>query len=138
MMTLINISINVSSTAVSLKDTIMQHKTMIFMLLAMVAYMTFMQAHAGSDGGEFDKVYDKITGWAQGTLGRILALTCIVVGTAFTISRGTLIYAVIGVAMCLVLYNAPTVIEGILTATAPLDMPAETVAKLPELTNGLR
>ena len=62
MITLKNISNNVSSTAVSLKDTIIQHKTMCFMLLAMVAYMFFMQAHAGSDGGEFAKLYDKITG----------------------------------------------------------------------------
>ena len=56
MITLKNISNNVSSTAVSLKDTIMQHKTMIFMLLAMVAYMFFMQAHAGSDGNNYAKI----------------------------------------------------------------------------------
>lgn len=78
---------------------------------------------AGATGGEeeFGEIYDKISEWSQGTLGKLMALICIVVGTAYTISRGTLIYAIIGLAMCLVLYNAPTIIDNMMGAALPVE-----------------
>lgn len=109
--------------------------TLFLIAFALALFCVLNSVNAGSEGKEFSEVYDKITGWAQGTLGKILALTCIVVGTAFTISRGTLIYAVIGIAMCLVLYNAPTVIDGILSATVNADTALEPVKAV--VTNGL-
>lgn len=92
-------------------------------------------ANAGSEGKEFNEVYDKIAGWLQGTLGKIMALTCVGVGVAFTITRGTLIHVVVGIAMCLVLYNAPTVIDGLLTATVNADVAFEAVKTT--VSNGL-
>ena len=92
---------------------------------------------AGASGGEdeFGDIYTQLTEWSQGTLGKLLALICVVVGTAYTISRGTLIYAVIGVAICLVLYNAPNIIDGLMDAALPLEQTAEAL-KLP-IGNGL-
>ena len=121
----------------SLKNCFTKHKSVLGLFALIGAMMLLNQANAGSDSQEFTQVYQKLTDWAQGTLGKILALTCIIVGTAFTISRGTLIYAVIGIAMCLVLYNAPSVIDGILTATVT-NVDSSTLEAATQLNNGLQ
>ena len=121
----------------SLKNCFTKHKSVLGLFAFIGAMMLLNQANAGADSQEFTQVYQKLTDWAQGTLGKILALTCIIVGTAFTISRGTLIYAVIGIAMCLVLYNAPSVIDGILTATVT-NVDSSTLEAATQLNNGLQ
>ena len=84
---------------------------------------------------EFGDIYTQITEWSQGTLGKLLVLICVVVVTAYTISRGTLIYAVIGIAICLVLYNAPTIIDNLIDAALPAEQAISTAAV--QISNGL-
>ena len=93
-------------------------------LLAMLAVggMIFVGgadvALAGTeDDGEFEDIWDTLVGWTQGTLGRIIALTLIIVGAAMGVVRQSLITFVVGIAMGLALYNAPTIIENIMTGT---------------------
>lgn len=92
---------------------------------------------AGATGGEeeFGDIYTQITEWSQGTLGKLLVLICVVVVMAYTISRGTLIYAVIGIAICLVLYNAPTIIDNLMDAALPAEQAISTAAV--QISNGL-
>lgn len=91
----------------------------------------------GATGGEeeFGDIYTQITEWSQGTLGKLLVLICVVVVTAYTISRGTLIYAVIGIAICLVLYNAPTIIDNLMDVALPAEQAISTAAV--QISNGL-
>lgn len=87
---------------------------------------------AGDGGQEFEAVYEMIEGWATGTLGKIIALAALIVGIGFGLVRQSVIAAVIGISMALVLNFGPSVISNILTATGEVDM-----AGVAMLTNGL-
>lgn len=77
---------------------------------------------AGDGGQEFEAVYEMIEGWATGTLGKIIALAALIVGIGFGLVRQSVIAAVIGISMALVLNFGPSVISNILTATGEVDM----------------
>ena len=68
-------------------------------------------------GSEFDAIWTLIQGWSQGVLGRIIALGALIVGIAFGLVRQSVVAAVIGISMAIVLQYGPDVIEGIVTAT---------------------
>ena len=72
---------------------------------------------AGNGGQEFTEVYDMLVDWSTGTLGKIIALAALIVGIGFGLVRQSVIAAVIGISMALVLNFGPSVIGGILTAT---------------------
>lgn len=89
-------------------------------------------AWAGADGGaaggdEFSEIWDLLRGWTQGVLGRIIALGALLVGIAFGLVRQSVVAAVIGISMAVVLQYGPDVIEGILTASGE-GAPVEIVA----------
>ena len=77
---------------------------------------------AGDGGQEFEAVYEMIEGWATGTLGKIIALAALIVGIGFGLVRQSVIAAVIGISMALVLNFGPSVISNILTATGEVDI----------------
>ena len=82
---------------------------------------------AATGGSEFSEIWDLIEGWSQGFLGRILALGALIVGIAFGLVRQSVIAAVVGIAMAIVLQYGPNVIEGIVTSTAADAQPAQVV-----------
>ena len=82
---------------------------------------------AATGGSEFSEIWDLIQGWSQGFLGRILALGALIVGIAFGLVRQSVIAAVVGIAMAIVLQYGPNVIEGIVTSTAAEAQPAQVV-----------
>lgn len=87
----------------------------------------------GTAGGEeFSDIWDLIQGWSQGVLGRIIALGALIVGIAYGLVRQSVVAAVVGIAMAVILQYGPDVIEGILTST---DAPAPTVVQT--LDNGM-
>ena len=75
-------------------------------------------AMAGSGGTEFSQLQDLLEGWAEGVLGRILAVGALLVGICFGLVRQSVVAAVIGISMAVVLSYGPTVIGNIFTATA--------------------
>ena len=86
---------------------------------AAIAMGMIMAAHAGTGGqNAFGGLEQKIFDWAQGYLGIILALVALLVGAGFAIARQSVIFVVVALAFAIVLYFAPGVITGILTATA--------------------
>ena len=73
---------------------------------------------AGTGGStEFGSIYTMLTGWLQGTLGRIMAVTFVAVGLVGGVMRGSIMGFVVGIAAGLGVYTAPTVIDAIVTAT---------------------
>ena len=52
-------------------------------------------------------------------LGRILAVTFVMVGLVAGVMRGSMMGLVLGIACGLGVYTAPTVIDNIVTATLP-------------------
>lgn len=88
---------------------------------------------AGTGGTEFDELQTLLEGWTEGVLGRILAIGALIVGIAFGLVRQSIIAAVIGIGMAVVLSYGPTVIGNIVSATAQF----ASVAQILLLSNGL-
>lgn len=74
-------------------------------------------AFAGAGGDEFAEIFDTLTEWIEGVLGRILALVMVVAGIGMGIIRQSLAAFGIGIGSGLGLVNAPTIVDNIVTAT---------------------
>lgn len=70
-----------------------------------------------SGGSEFDGVWATLTGWMAGTLGKIAAGTMILVGIIAGIARQNLFAFAAGIGGGIGLYNAPSIIDSMFTAT---------------------
>ena len=90
-------------------------------------------AYAGSGGSEFSELQDLLQGWAEGILGRILAVGALIVGICFGLVRQSVIAAVIGIGMAVVLSYGPTVIGNIVSTTADNALVSQVVS----LANGM-
>lgn len=73
---------------------------------------------AGADA-TFAAALTMLTDWLEGSLGKILALTALVVGLAMGISQQSVFAVVIGVAFALAFVNGPAVLNGMFTAGIP-------------------
>ena len=71
-------------------------------------------ASAG-DVQAFDKLYTQLTGWAQGSLGKSIAIIFLLVGLAVGLAKGSLYAGVVSIACGLTLMIAPSVIDSIFT-----------------------
>lgn len=114
-----------------LKDNKMSLYALAFLTFAVLAMSV---SNAGSEGKEFSSVYDMLTGWAQGTLGRIICIAIVLVGIAGSVKNGTLMPIVIAIGAAIVLYNAPSIVDGILSATIDSNV---AVDKLQTVSNGM-
>ena len=95
--------------------------SLLFLLLA-------ESAIAGGGGTAFDDVWDTLKDWIQGTLGRIVAGTMVLVGIVGGIARQSLMAFALGIGGGLGLYNTPTVVETVMSATlAHADGSRETI-----------
>ncbi|WP_247887339.1 TraA family conjugative transfer protein [Azospirillum sp. SYSU D00513] len=96
--------------------------------LALVLVFTVSDAFAGTGGTAFDDVWLTLTDWTQGTLGRIIAGSMVVVGLVSGIARQSLMAFGLGIGGGMGLYNTPDVIETIMTATLPVAVNVATEA----------
>ncbi|WP_445935484.1 TraA family conjugative transfer protein [Photorhabdus sp. P32] len=109
----------------------------LFLLLGLMAAAFLLipdQAHAGTGGTAFDDVWTTLKDWTQGTLGRIVAGAMILVGIVAGIARQSLMAFAIGIGGGMGLYNSPTVVESIMSATLEH---VEKVVPVVQLSNGL-
>ena len=75
---------------------------------------------AGTGGAAFSDVWDTLKDWTQGTLGRIVAGAMVLVGVVGGIARQSLMAFALGIGGGMGLYNTPTVVESVMSATLPL------------------
>ena len=80
-------------------------------MIGLLALVIAEPSFAGTGGDEFSDVWTTIKDWTQGTLGRV--------GIISGVARQSLMAFAIGIGGGIGLYNAPTIIESILTATVP-------------------
>ena len=86
-------------------------------LLAQMAAMLLPEmAMAGTGGTEFSSAYTLLTGWIQGELGRLLAISLLIVGVGMGIVKQSVMAAVPAIAAGLVVNVAPTIIGLLVTA----------------------
>lgn len=73
--------------------------------------------HAATGGSEFKSLYDLISGWAQGYLGRAIAISFLVVGLLTGLVRGSVIAAVTAIGAAVALLMLPTIVDAIFSGT---------------------
>ncbi|MDG1580857.1 TraA family conjugative transfer protein [Pseudomonas sp. GOM6] len=78
-------------------------------------------AMAGTGGDSFDTIWVTLTDWMQGTLGRVVAGSMVLVGIVAGIVRQSIMSFATGVGGGVGLYNTPTIIESIMTATVSIN-----------------
>lgn len=91
-------------------------KNLQIVALVAVAAMLPLQAMAGAGGTEFTQVYDQLTGWANGTLGKVLGVSALLVGLGVGVIKQSVIAAVVGIAMALTAGFGPGVIDGVISS----------------------
>ncbi|AXO10378.1 conjugal transfer protein TraA [Escherichia coli] len=108
----------------------------LFLGLMVVAFLLVPdQAHAGTGGTAFDDVWVTLKDWTQGTLGRIVAGAMILVGVVGGIARQSLMAFAMGIGGGMGLYNSPTVVESIMSAT--LEHAEKVIPAVVQLSNSL-
>lgn len=75
-------------------------------------------ALAAAASTTFDNLYDTLKAWAEGTLGKSLAVVMLIVGLAAGCLRGSLTGAVICLGAALALASGPDMIDAIFSASA--------------------
>ena len=74
-------------------------------------------AHAGASiGGPLDDVYTTLTTWTQGSIGKVVMLSFILVGVVAGIARQSLLAFAVGIGAGLGTYNAPVIVDTVFTA----------------------
>lgn len=91
------------------------------MLLALLSPLMVSAAHAGTTGGgttgtEFQSLFDMLVGWAEGYLGKALAIGAFIVGAIIGFAKSTAMPAMIGIVFAIVFGLGPTIINGMFTA----------------------
>lgn len=74
-------------------------------------------AQAGTTGVEFEGLHIMLTGWANGFLGKSLAVAAFLFGAGYGVAKQTIVPAILGIVFALVFAIGPGVIDGMLTAT---------------------
>lgn len=93
-------------------------KNLTFKLLVAAGFVAASgAASATSTDATFGDIVTTLRDWAEGSLGRTIALAMLIVGIATGIVRQSVIAAVAGVSGALVMAYGPTVLEGIFTYT---------------------
>lgn len=93
------------------------------------------QAHAGTGGTEFASVWTTLSDWMQGILGKVATGAMILVGIIAGVVRQSLMSFAVGIGGGVGLYNAPTIIDNVLTAT--LSQAPAVSDTIIQLSNGL-
>lgn len=89
--------------------------TVVLAFTMAVVLVAPLQAYAGAGGTEFTQVYDQLTGWANGTLGKVLGVAALLVGLGVGVIKQSVIAAVVGVAVALTAGFGPGVIDGVIS-----------------------
>ena len=75
---------------------------------------------AGTGGSEFDPIWSLLTDWAQGSLGRIIAGSTILVGVIAGIARQSIMSFAVGIGAGVGLFYAPTIIDAVVGGALPV------------------
>lgn len=109
---------NLDSTFnIVLKRTLKRNKKLIKFSLCAMLLIYANDALAGTGGSEFNEVWETLKGWIQGILGRIICGIMILVGIIAGVARQSLTAFALGIGGAIGLYNVPTVLESVLSAT---------------------
>ena len=84
--------------------------------LGLVLTLAAGAALAGTTGTEFQTMYTTLLNWANGYLGKSIAIAAFILGAGIGIARSSPIPALVGVVFALFMVYIPTIIDSIMTA----------------------
>ncbi len=70
---------------------------------------------AGTTGVEFQTLHTLLQGWAEGYLGRALAIAAFLVGAAIGFAKGTAFPALVGLVFAIIFAIGPGIINGLIS-----------------------
>ena len=85
--------------------------------LLIVALLIPALAMAGTDGTEFEGLWTLVFGWAEGFLGKSIALVAFIIGAGIGAARSNPIPAVAGIVIALFFAVGPGIIDGVVGMT---------------------
>lgn len=88
-------------------------------LVVVISVAMVADAYAGTDS-TFSAVVTKLTAWATGSLGKVIALAMFLIGVGMSVMRQSIAPVAVALAAALALFYGPTIITGVLTGTAPV------------------
>lgn len=84
-------------------------------ILFMFTILWSNSSFAGTGGDEFNDLYTQLMGWVQGTLGKVVAVSMILVGIIAGVARQSIMAFAIGIAAGLGLFYTPSIIDKTMT-----------------------
>ncbi|KZX85379.1 hypothetical protein A3715_17165 [Oleiphilus sp. HI0009] len=84
-----------------------------------IAAPSLVLASSASTDTDFQEALDLVIGWAQGTLGKLAAISMLVVGIVMGVMRQSIFAAVPAIAAAVCMYVGPTVIDSVFSAVLP-------------------
>jgi conjugal transfer pilus assembly protein TraA len=90
------------------------------MVAVCVAAPQLVLAGSGSTDTDFQAGLDLVVGWAQGTLGKLTAISFLVVGIVMGVMRQSIFAAVPAIAAAVAMYIGPDIIDGVFAAALPV------------------
>jgi conjugal transfer pilus assembly protein TraA len=91
--------------------------------MALIAGAVTTLAVAGSGGNaQFGGLSQQMIGWAQGSLGIIIAIAALLVGLSIGVVKQSMMAVVTGLGIAIALYYGPTVIASMLSAAGAVHM----------------
>ncbi|MHB8697644.1 MAG: TraA family conjugative transfer protein [Sulfuricaulis sp.] len=95
--------------------SISRNKFALIMVATMLALFT-LDAFAGTTGTEFSGIVTQLLDWAQGSLGKAIAIAAFIVGAGMGLARGSAVPALIGIVVALFMAYIPGIINNIVSA----------------------
>ena len=89
--------------------------SLLVVALAVMASMFSLNAAAGTTGAEFLGMYTTVLGWAQGYLGKSIAIGAFLIGAFVGFAKSTVMPALIGIAFGLLFSVGPGIIDAMIT-----------------------
>lgn len=84
------------------------------LLALLLALIALGPALAGTDI-TFNPILNEVTKWAEGSLGKLLALAAFIIGMGIGLVRQSVMAVVVGLAFAMVMAYGPTIIGSIVT-----------------------
>ena len=85
--------------------------------LVLAAMILAGAASAGVTGDEFKDLYDDANAWAEGYLGRAIALLAFLLGAGWSAARQNMMPVIFGLILAIIISIGPNLIDKILSAT---------------------
>ena len=84
--------------------------------LGLVVWLQAQAARAASDGSEFEGLYELVSQWSTGFLGKTIAVAFLLVGLGMGVIRGSVMAVVAAIAAAAALILLPGIVDAMFTA----------------------